>query len=194
MHLINKQLVIFTGLLVFVPLNNASPLPETTIGELMTSINSSDKLGLVNYFKELKLDKNCNSGILDVKSFQTNEKNFKVPCLCTVIYNTTKILETYSLSESEVEAAKTATNNYKYGDASVYENWKNATSVSPSLKLLMDPLVNVTQWNLYCHNIDNNLIPFCKFLNVEILLLKNYIQTSNPCKYTIYISYFIPLL
>jgi len=187
MRTIKKPPFYFAGLLIVVQLGNGLMLPQQTVSELMVS-DSNDKLGLVKYFKQLELDKFCTSPVLDDDSFKTYEvKDVVVPCLCTVIYRIVKELASYNVKIADVELAKNETDNSKFNDV-MYKVWKNVSNTSPSLKLLMDPLVDVTQWKNVCYNHVNKVVgPFCKFLNVEVLLLHNVTQTPGECKYKIYI-------
>jgi len=178
MRTIEKQVFYFAGLLVTVQLVNGSALPTKTVTELMVS-DAEDKLGLVKYFKELEVDKFCKSQVLDDENFKTYEGKNSVPCLCTVIYRMNKELTSCNINTADVESAKNKTNDFKLNDVT-YKIWKNVSKTSPSLKLLMDPLANVAQWNAICYDhINKDVQPYCKFLNVEVLLLYNFIQTSS---------------
>lgn len=174
--------LIFVGLFVVVHFGNARFVPEKTVTELMLS-NVTDKIGLINYFNELGLSKHCKSPLLNVSNFKMFENEDVVPCLCTVIYNMSKELDDKVINVLDVELAKNKTNNYKYKNPNVYNIWKEVTDISPSLKLLMDPLNNITKWNSICYNIKDVLYPYCKLLNVEVLLLYNTMQKPKECKY-----------
>lgn len=195
MRKIEKELFYFVGLLVAVRLGNAASFSQKTVTDLMLS-DTDDKLGLVKYYKELELDKFCMLPVLDDESFKTFEKKDFVPCLCTVIYRMNKEFASRNINTLNVELVKRKIKDFKLNNTT-YEVWKNVAKMSPSLKLLMDPLVNMTQWNAICYNyVSKDIGPFCKFLNVEVSLLYNFIQTPNECKYyTIHIiiqfAYFI---
>lgn len=178
MHTIKKQPFYFAGLLIVVQLGNSLVLPQQTVSELIVS-DSNDKLGLVKYFKQLELDKFCTSPVLDDDSFKKYEIKNIVPCLCTVIYRIVKELASYNVKITDVELAKNETDNSKFNDVT-YKVWKSVSNTSPSLKLLMDSLVDVTQWEKVCYSIVNKIVgPFCKFLNVEVVLLHIVIQTPG---------------
>lgn len=179
MRNIVKILLLFSGLLVAANLRNASPVPlENTISQLIS--NLTDESGLVNYFKELGLAKFCNFLLLKrPEEFNTFFDNDITQCLCTVIYNTTILLEPSTLNSSDVQAAQNKTSSYKYDDMKVYESWENVSKVSPSLKLLMNRLNTINKWKNACHSVDEVEIPYCKFLNLEILLLHNTMQKSK---------------
>jgi len=57
----------------------------------------------------------------------------------------------------------------------------------------MKPL-DVSKLKAICHNlIKDDVKLFCKFLNVEVLLLYNLSQTSKKCKYTIHVIVILQL-
>jgi hypothetical protein len=143
-----------------------------------SSYSSSDKSGLIQYFKELELDKYCISPILDGTMFKTFEGvNDVAPCLCTVIYYTTKEIMQSSLNSSHLALAKNQT--VQFNGPVVYEVWKNTTKKSTYLELLMNPLNNISKWNKVCLTVEKTLSPFCKFLNVEVLMLNMDLQKPN---------------
>lgn len=193
MYTIVRQLFFFSGLLTVVQLGNAGPVtPESTVGELIVS-TTSDKSELVNYFKELKLDKYCNSPLLKDENFKAYETNNPTQCLCTVIYYTNKeLLECHYVNPSSVESAKNKTDNNTFNDPNIYEIWKNVSKTSPSLKLLMEPLKNITLLKNICYNNVMNVInSHCKFLNVEVLLLYSSLLKPKECEYNIMYYYII---
>lgn len=181
MRKIVRLLLLFSGLLVAAKLGNATPVPQDyTISYLMS--NLSDESGLVNYFKELELDKYCSFPLLKgPDGFNKFFANDMTRCLCTVIYNTTVLLNPSTLNASDVQAAQNKSISFKYDDLNVYDAWVNVSKESASLKLLMNRLNNITKWNNACHNIDYVEKPYCKFLNVEVLLLQNTMQKSKEC-------------
>lgn len=181
MDSINVQLIC-VGLLAIIQFGSAGTVPDKTVTQLMVS-NLPDKSGLVDYFNELDLPKHCKLPLLDKNNFKKFENEDVVPCLCTVIYNMFLELKSKVVNVLDVEEAKNKTNNYKYNDPIVYNIWKEVTNISPSLKLLMDPLVDITKWNTICYNINEVLYPYCKFLNVEVLLLYNTMQKPKECEY-----------
>lgn len=171
--------LISTGLFVAVQPRTIETLPEKTVSQLIN--DSPDNFGLINYFNELNLTEHCKSPIIVVNKFKISEHVDIVPCLCTVIYNMTKELEHIVFETSDVNVAKNKTNNYKSKNEMMYNMWKDVSKISPSLKFLMDPL-NTNKWNILCHNIDEVIYPYCKFLNVEILLLHNTKQILKECE------------
>lgn len=171
--------LIFTSLLVLLmQFSNAFPV-EMSVNKLMS--NTQDKLDLVKYFNELKLNELCEYSILDDNKFKKLEPINPVPCLCTVIYNTTKELESSNISIFDVNTAKSKSKIND--DLTAYNTWKNVTILSHSLKLLMDPLDNLTKWQMICHSgysIFNRSV-LCQFLNLEVILL-NY-SKQKQCEY-----------
>ncbi|CAI6362444.1 unnamed protein product [Macrosiphum euphorbiae] len=179
---VGRRLILAGLIVVTLQIGNASTAPtEKTVSQLMmSSADKFSKLGLLNYFKDLNLDQFCNFPLLDVNSFKTVENEYAFQCFCTVIYNVSNEFD-YSLVNSiDMEAAKNTTNDHKFKDETMYGMWKNVTKISQSMKLLMDPLNNVTKWNKVCYNLNNELHTYCKFLNVEVLLLHNsYLEKSK---------------
>ncbi|XP_060833537.1 uncharacterized protein LOC132917038 [Rhopalosiphum padi] len=168
---VGRRLILAGLIVVTLQIWNVSTAPtEKTISQLMMS---SGKVGLVNYFKDLNLDNFCNFPLLDVKNFTRVENEYTFPCFCTVIYNISNEFEYGLINATDLEAAKLITNNHKFNDESMYNMWTNMTKNSESMKLLMDPLNSIDKWNKVCYNLKNELHTYCKFLNVEVLLIIN---------------------
>lgn len=166
--------MILAGLtVVTLQIGNVSTAPtEKTVSQLMmSSANKSIKFGLLNYFKDLKLDDFCNFPLLDVNNFKMVENEFTFQCFCTVIYNVSNEFEHSVVNPIDLEVAINITNEHKFKDETMYGVWKNVTEISQPMKLLMDPLNNIAKWNKVCYNLNNELHTYCKFLNVELLLL-----------------------
>lgn len=180
-----RRWLILAGLIVVtLQIGNVSTTPPTeppTVSQLMmSSADKFSKFGLLNYFKDLNLDKFCNHPLLDVNSFKTVENEYAFQCFCTVIYNVSNEFEYSLINSIDLEAAKNTTNDHKFKDETMYGIWKNVTKISQSMKLLMDPLNNVNKWNKVCYNLENELHTYCKFLNVEVLLLhSSYLEKSK---------------
>lgn len=183
---VRRRLILAGLLVVMLQIRNVTPAPtEKTVSQLMISTNSSDKKsGLVNYFTELGLNKHCNYPVLDVNNFTTIENEYTLPCFCTVIYNISKEFDHGHINATEFEAAKNTSSGYKLKDnLTMYDMWTKVTKLSPSMKLLMGPLNNLTKWTKVCYNFNNVLHPYCTFLNVEVLLLYNSVlQKPNECE------------
>lgn len=181
---IGRRLMLAGLVVVALQIWNVSMAPTEkitkTIGQLMMS---SNKVGLVNYFEELKLDTFCNFPLLDVKNFTMVENEFTFPCFCTVMYNVSNEFEYGLINSSDLEAAKFVTDNHKVNDEIMFNMWTNMTKNSQSMKLLMDPLNSISKWNKVCYNLNNELHTYCKFLNVEVLLFYNVVlEKSTKCK------------
>jgi len=178
--------LILAGLIVVIlQIENMSTAPlEKTVSQLMmSSADKSTKLGLLNYFKDLELDNLCNFPLLDVNNFNNVEKEYAFKCFCTVIYNISNEFEHSLVKAIDLEVAINMTNEHKFKDETMYGLWKNVTEFSQPMKLLMDPLNNITKWNKVCYNLDNELHAYCKFLNVEVLLLhNNRMEKYKSCK------------
>lgn len=171
--------VIVAGLLALAAARPENASPATiTVSQLMASL-SPDKIGLSKHFERMELDKQCQSPVVDSKSFNAFENVNNVgPCLCTVIFNMTRELETLPLDAADLaNASKSGVNEL---DSAAYSRWKNVTGSSASLKLLMDPLNNATQLYAMCHNFNNVLSAYCKFIDLEVLLLN--IALQKPLK------------
>lgn len=194
MHTIERRLVILAGMLFAVqnadsgPVTVPVPVPsakEMTVSDLMVSNTLSKKFGLVDYFKELKLDQQCKKPILNINEFNMFENdNNIVPCLCTVIYNMTQELNT--ILENVSETVKTNFNSSQLkSDLAVFEVWKNVSTKSSSLNLFMEPLKDEEKWKNVCHSIKNNVLTrYCKFLNFEVMMWHNVMSKPNKRKYT----------
>lgn len=170
-----RQLILAGLIVVTLQIENVSMAPaEKTVAQLMvSSAELSSKTGLLNYFKDLHLDIHCDFALLDVNNFKMIENEYTSQCLCTVIYNISNEFEYSLVNAIDLDAAKNMTNNHKFKDKTMYTMWTNVTEISQSMKLLMDLLNNITKWNKVCYNLDNKLTSYCKFLNVEVLLLHN---------------------
>lgn len=182
---VERQLILAGLIVVILQLENVSTAPtEQTVSQLMmSSAEKSTKLGLLNYFKDLGLNNFCNFPLLDVNNFKTVETEYAFKCFCTVIYNISNEFKDIPINAIDLEIAKNMTNEHKFKDETMYGMWKNATEISQPMKLLMDPLDNITKWNKVCYNLKNELHTYCKFLNVEVLLLDNkYLEKSKSCK------------
>ncbi|CAH1726321.1 unnamed protein product [Aphis gossypii] len=177
---IGRRLMLAGLIVVTLQIWNVSMAPTEkitkTIGQLMMS---SNKVGLVNYFEELKLDKFCNFPLLDVKNFTMVENEFIFPCFCTVMFNVSNEFEYGHINSSDLEAAKFVTDNHKVNDEIMFNMWTNITKNSQSMKLLMDPLNSISKWNKVCYNLNNELHTYCKFLNVEVLLFYNVVLEKS---------------
>lgn len=189
MYKIERQLFFFFGLLAVVQLGNSGPVKQKTVNELISV--TSDELGLVSYFKELKLDKYCNIQLLNDKHFKSFEINNTVSYLCTVIYHMNKELECYNVNQFSVEYAKQKTNNNTFNDPTTYNIWKNVSEISPSFKLIMEPLKNITQLKNFCDDSVYNVINFCSYLNVGVWVLRNSSRKPEECEYMYYIRYLL---
>lgn len=184
MHTIERHLAILTGMLFAVLNANSGPVPvpdakKINVSDFMMSNILSNRFGMLDYFKKLKLDEQCKTPILNINEFKTLENdNNIVPCLCTVIYNMTQELNTILKNVSE-----TAKTNFSIDESSnlaVYEVWKNVSIQSSSLKLFMEPLNDEVKWRVVCHSIkDKTLTRYCKFLNFEVMLWHNFLPKLN---------------
>ncbi|XP_050435712.1 uncharacterized protein LOC126842676 isoform X2 [Adelges cooleyi] len=171
-----KIIFSLTGLLATLYLGHGLPIDEGSVSKLMTS-SPVDDLGLVKYFKQLDLYDTCDIKILDVNKTKHFEINNPELCMCTIIYNMTKELSNSNVSVSDVELAKTQTANF---DAmALYDIWTKATVSSPSLTLFMEPLNSFKRWHAICYNVEDEIKPLCKMLNVEVLSMKNVLPKSN---------------
>jgi len=182
---VGRRLILAGLIVVTLQIKNVSMAPtEKTVSQLMmSSADKFSKLGLLNYFEDLNLNKYCNFPLLDVNSFKAVENEFVFQCFCTVIYNVSNELDYNLVNSIDLEIAKNTTNDHKFKDETIYGMWKNVTKISQSMKLLMDPLDNVIRWNKVCYNLKNELHSYCKFLNVEVLLLQNSrLEESKTCK------------
>ncbi|XP_015367985.1 PREDICTED: putative DNA helicase INO80 [Diuraphis noxia] len=180
---VERRLILAGLIVVLLQLENVSTAPkENTVSQLMmSSADKSTKFGLLNYFKDLGLDNLCNFPLLDVNNFKTVETEYAFKCFCTVIYNISNEIKYSLVNDIDLEIAKNITNKHKFKDETMYGLWKNVTEFSQPMKLLMDPLDNITKWNKVCYNLNNELHTYCKFLNVEVLLLKNTrLEKSRP--------------
>lgn len=199
MHTTEKQLI-FASLIAIVRLGNAAPtLQYMSVSQLMENINSTGEPDLVKYFKELELYDNCISPILEVTKFETIEINNPAPCLCTVIYNLTKELESFhSINLSNLKAAINETN--QFSKTKIYDYWLNAHKhMGSNNKLLfqhlMAPLNTTEMWSRVCYNLKKDFNPFCKFITVEIALFErtNTIQKSKESKFNFYVILLLPI-
>lgn len=174
MRTVRRQLIVFAGLLAVIQLGNSKPTDsvEASVTKLMES-SMPDRIGLVDYFKELGLSNLCNLTVINDSNLKVFEEHYsKPPCLCTVIYKMFKELEpvikSSSINRTDFESAKKSV--IKLNDQSVYHMWKHVSKKSQSFKLLMDALNNTIIWNTVCFN-KGNVTNYCQFLNTEVLLL-----------------------
>jgi len=191
MRTVRKQFIVFAGLLAVIQLGKSKPIDsvEASVTKLMES-SKPDRIGLVDYFKELGLPNLCNLTVIDNSNLKVFEEHYnEPPCLCTVIYKVFKELEpvikSSSISLTDFESAKKS--NIELNDQSVYDMWKHVSKESLSLKLLMDSLNSTTNWNTVCFNA-GTVTKYCQFLNTEVVLLDKTLQMTKESEYN-----FIPV-
>lgn len=186
MHSIGEHLLVLVAVGVLARPDDANPVPDNSVGHLMTSTPSFAKFGLIEYFVDLKLVDQCTTPVMNESRLKAVELINYPAAVCSVIYNVTAELTSadyWPVNASDVEDAKANTENYKITNVTIYETWKNVSEISPTLKLLMSPLNNIAKWKVFCLNLNHVMFPYCKFLNVEILLLYKYVLKHKQSKY-----------
>lgn len=196
MH-VQKPIVVLAGLSLLAVVRPADAGPTISPGKAVAEpVQPAGKFDFVEYFKERGLNTPCagESVVNDTICIASMENNNFSPCLCTVIYNTTrqlKELSSPSLSSSPPGASLdpsgvriAMSKSIEFNDSVAYETWKNASRLSPSMKLLMGFLNDIDQWNFVCYNRNKAVTSYCKFLNVNIWLWTACApQTPKECVY-----------
>lgn len=144
--------------------------PVKTVGRLMMSGDSAKKFDLVSNITEMDLQNSCATPLIYENNFSKSLASHYESSVCTIIYNVSRELETKNVVWDE-STINQFSKSFVSVNTDMYEVWKNVTSQSPTLKLLMEYLNEPKKWKSVCYNFNDDLFPYCKFLHFEVLLM-----------------------